>query len=69
MKEIGKPPKAIVFEVTSLPEGGYSAKAVGHSIFTEGEDWEELKAMAHDAVRCHFDVDDVSTIVHLNLQD
>ena len=35
----------IIFEVTEAVEGGYDAKALGHSIFTQGEDWEDLKAM------------------------
>jgi len=47
----------IIFEVTEAVEGGYDAKALGHSIFTQGEDWEDLKAMVKDAVRCHFDED------------
>ncbi len=39
----------IVFEVTEAVEGGYDARAVGHSIFTQGIDWTDLKAMANDA--------------------
>lgn len=31
------------------------AKALGCSIFTQGEDWNDLKAMVRDAVLCHFD--------------
>ena len=45
----------IIFEVTEAVEGGYDARAIGHSIFTQGEDWNELKAKVRDAVRCHFD--------------
>ncbi len=44
----------LVFEVTQEEEGGYSAKAVGESIFTQGDTWEELREMARDAVKCHF---------------
>ena len=43
----------IVFEVAEAREGGYTARAVGHSIFTEADTFEELGAMAHDAVRTH----------------
>ena len=32
-------PTEIIFEVTEAPESGYDARAVGHSIFTQGEDW------------------------------
>ena len=45
----------IHFLVEEAPEGGYTARALGHSIFTEADSWEELKAAAQDAVRCHFD--------------
>ncbi len=45
----------IVFLVQEDPEGGYVAKALGHSIFTEADSWEDLKEAAKDAVRCHFE--------------
>ena len=45
----------IIFEVTEAVEGGYDARALGYSIFTQGEDWADLKAMVKDAVLCHFD--------------
>ena len=48
----------IIFEVTEAPEGGYEARALGHSIFTQGEDWDDLKTMVKDAVLCHFDEDE-----------
>ena len=48
----------IIFEVTESDEGGYEARALGHSIFTQGEDWNDLKEMARDAVLCHFDEGD-----------
>ncbi len=49
------PDAEIVFQVWESPEGGYEARAVGYSIFTEGDDWEHLKFMMRDAVLCHFD--------------
>jgi hypothetical protein len=48
-------PKEVVFEVTREDDGGYCAQAVGASIFTEGDTWEELRKMAWDAAKCHFD--------------
>lgn len=45
----------IIFEVTEAIEGGYDARALGYGIFTQGDDWEDLKAMVRDAVACHFD--------------
>lgn len=47
----------IIFIVEESPEGGYEARALGHSIFTEGETIEELKENIKEAIRCHFDVD------------
>jgi len=44
----------IIFSVHESPEGGYEARALGHDIFTQAENVEELRAMVRDAVRCHF---------------
>jgi hypothetical protein len=44
----------IIFEVREAEEGGYWARALGVNIFTQGEDWEDLKAMARDAVLCYY---------------
>lgn len=49
--------KEIIFMVEEDPEGGFTAKALGYSIFTEAESLDELKAMIKDAVRCHFETD------------
>jgi hypothetical protein len=47
----------IIFEVREAEEGGLWARALGYSIFTQGEDWEELRQMVKDAVACHFEQD------------
>ena len=44
----------IMFLVEEDPEGGYTAKAIGHSIFSLAEDMPALRDMVRDAVRCHF---------------
>ena len=44
----------IIFAVQESSEGGYEARALGHSIHTQAETLEELKVMLQDAVRCHF---------------
>ena len=36
------------------PDGGYRAKALGESNFTQAEDMTVLREMARDSVRCHF---------------
>jgi len=45
----------IIFLVEESIDGGYEARALGQSIYTEGETLDELKKMVADAVRCHFE--------------
>ena len=45
----------IIFQIEEAPEGGYTAQALGHAIFTEAEWLDELRENVPDAVRCHFD--------------
>lgn len=47
----------IIFIVEESPEGGYEAKALGHSIYTEGETIEDLKKNIKEAIHCHFEID------------
>lgn len=44
----------IVFLVEDDIEGGYTARALGESIFTSSSDLETLREMVRDAVHCHF---------------
>ena len=44
----------IVFLVEDEPEGGYTARALGESIFTQADDMTTLRQNVLDAVRCHF---------------
>jgi predicted RNase H-like HicB family nuclease len=44
----------LVFEVEQEADGGYCARAVGASIFTQGDTWEELREMVLDATKGHF---------------
>lgn len=59
-------PKEVTFEVLEALEGGYDARALGHSIFTQAEDWKELKAMVRDAVECHFDPEEQPELVNIH---
>ena len=45
----------ILFLVSDSPEGGYEARALGHSIFTEADSVEELRRQVRDATACHFE--------------
>ena len=60
-------PAEIIFEVTEAIEGGYDARALGYSIYTQGEDWDDLKEMARDAVLCHFDEHEAPRVIRLHL--
>jgi hypothetical protein len=57
----------IIFSVQESLEGGYEARALGHSIFTEADTLEELKAMLQDAVRCHFDEASRPRVIRLHI--
>ncbi|MEJ5197672.1 MAG: 2-oxoisovalerate dehydrogenase [Anaerolineae bacterium] len=50
--------KEIIFLVDEDPEGGFTARALGHSIFTEADTWEDLRRAIQDAVKCHFESDE-----------
>jgi predicted RNase H-like HicB family nuclease len=45
----------LLFLVEESPEGGYTARAVGQSIFTEAETLAALRANVREAVACHFE--------------
>lgn len=45
----------VVFLVEDVAEGGFTARALGHSIHTEADTFDELRLQVRDAVQCHFD--------------
>ena len=57
----------IVFTVSESPEGGFEARALGHSIFTEADTLEELRSAVQDAVRCHFDEAERPSLIRLHV--
>jgi hypothetical protein len=57
----------IIFIVEESPEGGYEARSLNHSIFTQADTFEELKEMVHDAVSCHFTTEDRPHLIRLHL--
>ena len=56
----------IIFLVEEAPEGGYTARALGQSIFTEAETFPELRDMVKDAVACHFEENNRPKIIRLH---
>lgn len=57
----------IIFSVEESPEGGYEGNALGYSIYTQANTLEELKQMALDAVRCHFEPEDRPKVIRLHM--
>jgi hypothetical protein len=45
----------LIFEIRDAKEGGLYARALGHGIFTEAENWDELRANLIEAVSLHFE--------------
>ncbi len=45
----------LIFLVQEAPEGGYTARALGTSIFTEADNLADLRVQIKDAVNCHFE--------------
>jgi hypothetical protein len=56
----------IVFVVEEAPEGGFTARALGYSIYTEADTWDELKVSIQDAIACHFEEDQKPRVVRLH---
>ena len=58
----------IIFIVEEDPEGGYNARALGQSVFAQGDTFQELKANIRGALECHFDQkEDIPGIVRLHI--
>jgi len=44
----------LVFEVTQEADGGFFAEALGESIFTQADTWEELRVNVREAVTAFY---------------
>lgn len=56
----------LIFEVRDAEEGGYCARALGHSIFTQAETWDDLRENVLEAVSLHFDEGSGPRLVQLH---
>ncbi len=56
----------LIFLVSEAPEGGYTARALGTSIFTEADDVSDLRTQVRDAVRCHFEEGQGPKVIRLH---
>jgi hypothetical protein len=61
-----EPMNELIFLVEEAPEGGFVARALGVSIFTEADSLKELPDKVRDAVRCHYDDGKAPKIVRLH---
>jgi len=56
----------VIFLVEDAPEGGYTARALGPSIFTEGDTLDDVRRNVREAVDCHFEEADRPQIIRLH---
>jgi hypothetical protein len=57
----------IIFLVEEADEGGFTARAVTHSIFTEADTLDELRQNVREAVDCHFDDGQAPKMIRLHI--
>lgn len=56
----------IVFLVEDVAEDGLVARALGHSIYTDADSYDELRQQVRDAVQCHFDAGEHPPMIRLH---
>jgi hypothetical protein len=56
----------LIFLIEEAPEGGYTARALGHSIFTEAESMDALRSQVREAVKCHFEDGQAPKVIRLH---
>ncbi len=44
----------IIFEIAQDADGGFTAEAIGESIFTQADSWEELRTNVREAVQAFY---------------
>lgn len=59
--------KELFFLIEESPEGGYMARGIGESIFTEADTMTELKELIKDAVHCHFEPENMPNVIRLHV--
>ena len=56
----------VIFLVEEDVEGGYNARALGESIFTQGNSLDELRTNIRDAVDCHYEAESKPKVIRLH---
>jgi len=57
----------LIFLVEEAPEGGFTARALGHAIFTEADTLDQLRLNVREAVECHFDQGQIPAVIRLHI--
>jgi hypothetical protein len=58
--------KEVIFLVEEAPEGGFTARALGESVFTEADTLASLRERVRDAVECHWASEQRPRIIRLH---
>lgn len=53
--------------VEEVLEGGYNAKAIGESIYTEADTMDQIKVNIKEAVECHFEENKKPKLIRLHM--
>ncbi len=56
----------IIFLIEEAADGGFTARALGQSIFTEAESIDALRNQIRDAVKCHFEEGQAPKVIRLH---
>ena len=56
----------IIFLIEEGGEGGFTARALGESIFTEADTLDALRQQVRDAVNCHVDEGKAPKVIRLH---
>lgn len=56
----------VFFLVEEALQGGFTARALGESVFTEADTLDALRQQLRDAVNCHFDEGNAPKVIHLH---
>ena len=55
------------FNITREPDGGYVAECISEPIFTQGDNWDELKANVQEATEVYCFDKPAPQCIHLHL--
>jgi len=56
----------LIVVVEEAPEGGYTARALEVSVFTEADTLAALREQIRDAVQCHFEDEERPKVIRLH---